>query len=387
MDFLGNRPGNPPAFGEGSVVTSPTMRVRHAMVKLQTPVVDVLAGQYWQLFGWQSGFHPNTVEIQGVPGQVYSRAPQLRLLRFLSRIQEVNREQVPVAVGRPPVGVDASLRQKVERGRRTERRRRHLSVPALLEVDDRVPPASTHVRINYQSMGSGAGIRQITERTVDFGASDAPMTDEQLGKATGKLIHVPTTLGAVVVTYNLPGNTPELKMSPEILAGIFLGQIGTWNEPPIAALNAGVTLPAKAITVAHRIGRQRYDRRLHRLPLEGEPRLEERVGTGTSVSWPVGLGAQGKRGGDRAGEDDSRCDRLRGAGLRQAEQASHRADQEQGRKVRHALDRQHHRRCRERRDQHARRPADVDRRPAGRRAPIRSRRSPTSWSTRTRPTR
>jgi hypothetical protein len=100
MDLFGNQPGNPPAFGEGPFFGSPTLRVRHAMVKLQTPVVDVLAGQYWQLFGWQSYFHPNTVEIQGLPGQVYSRAPQLRLSHTF-KTSPMNIE-LAVAASRPP---------------------------------------------------------------------------------------------------------------------------------------------------------------------------------------------------------------------------------------------------------------------------------------------
>jgi len=100
MDFLGNQPANPPAFGEGAFFTSPTFRVRHMALKLETPYVDVLAGQYWELFGWQSYFHPNTVEIQGVPGQVYSRAPQIRLSHTF-KTDAVNVE-LAVAASRPP---------------------------------------------------------------------------------------------------------------------------------------------------------------------------------------------------------------------------------------------------------------------------------------------
>ncbi len=152
------------------------------------------------------------------------------------------------------------------------------------------------VQINYQSIGSGGGIRQITERTVDFGASDAPMTDEQLGKAPGKLVHVPTTLGAVVVTYNLPAKTPTLKMNPEILAAIFLGEIKSWNAPPIAALNAGVALPAQAITVVHRSDGSGTTAVFTDYLSKVSPTWRERVGKGTSVSWPVGLGAKGNEG-------------------------------------------------------------------------------------------
>src|SRR3989454_9713665 len=106
-------------------------------------------------------------------------------------------------------------------------------------------------RFNYQSIGSGGGIRQITARTVDFGASDGPMTDDQLGKAPGNLLHIPTVLGAVVTTYNLAGN-PKLRFTPDILADIFLGRITKWNDAKIAAVNPGVSLPDQAILVVHR---------------------------------------------------------------------------------------------------------------------------------------
>jgi phosphate transport system substrate-binding protein len=152
------------------------------------------------------------------------------------------------------------------------------------------------VHINYQSIGSGAGIRQITDRTVDFGGSDAPMTDEQLAKAPGKLVHIPTTLGAVVVTYNLSGTVPDLKMSPEILAGIFLGQISTWNAPPIAALNPGISLPAQAITVVHRSDGSGTTAVFTDYLSKVNRAWRERVGKGTSVSWPSGLGAKGNEG-------------------------------------------------------------------------------------------
>jgi phosphate transport system substrate-binding protein len=107
------------------------------------------------------------------------------------------------------------------------------------------------VQINYQSIGSGGGIRQFTDKTIDFGASDAPMTDEQLAKLTAPAVHIPTVLGAVAITYNVPGLT-GLKLTPEALAGIFLGKITAWNDAKIAAANPGVTLPSTAILVAHR---------------------------------------------------------------------------------------------------------------------------------------
>src|SRR5206468_518245 len=112
----------------------------------------------------------------------------------------------------------------------------------------RVDPS---VRFNYQSIGSGGGIRQISEQTVDFGASDGPMTDEQLAKAPRPLLHVPTVLGAVVATYNLPGD-PKLRFTPEILADIFLGKITSWNDPKIAEVNPGARLANTPIVVVHR---------------------------------------------------------------------------------------------------------------------------------------
>ena len=112
--------------------------------------------------------------------------------------------------------------------------------------------ATAGVKINYQSIGSGGGIRQLTEGTVDFGASDAPMTDAELAKAKGPILHFPTVLGAVVITYNLGGVTQPLKLNGEVIAQIFGGKITKWSDSRIAALNAGVKLPAKDILVVHR---------------------------------------------------------------------------------------------------------------------------------------
>src|SRR5437764_9782107 len=109
------------------------------------------------------------------------------------------------------------------------------------------------VKINYQSIGSGGGIRQLSEQTVDFGASDAPMTDAELAKAKGgAILHIPTVLGAVVVTYNVPNAPTGLKLTGDVVADIFLGKITKWNDPRIAGLNAGATLPATDILVVHR---------------------------------------------------------------------------------------------------------------------------------------
>jgi phosphate transport system substrate-binding protein len=148
-----------------------------------------------------------------------------------------------------------------------------------------------NVRINYQPLGSGAGIRQITERTVFFGASDSPMTQEQLLAAPGKILHLPTVLGAVVPLYNLPGVSQELKFSGPVLANIFLGKITKWNDPAIAALNAGVTLPSSDIVVAHRSDGSGTTYIWVDFLSKVSPEFKKTVGVGTSVKWPVGVAA------------------------------------------------------------------------------------------------
>ena len=177
-----------------------------------------------------------------------------------------------------------------------------------------------NVEINYQSIGSGGGIQQVTKQTVFFGATDGPMTPDQLLAAPGKILHFPTVLGAVVPVYNIPNVTAELKFSGPVLADIFLGKITKWNDPAIAKLNAGVTLPATDITVAHRAD-----------------------GSGTTYIWvdylakvSPGVEDQGRRRhlGEladrrrrprqrrrrRPGQADAGRDRLRRADLRAAEQ-------------------------------------------------------------------
>jgi phosphate transport system substrate-binding protein len=151
------------------------------------------------------------------------------------------------------------------------------------------------VRINYQSIGSGGGIRQITERTVDFGATDAPMNEEELAKAPRKILHIPTTLGAVVVAYNVPG-VSDLKLSPEVLSGIFLGTIKKWNDAKIAKLNAGMKLPADPITVAYRSDGSGTTAVFTEYLAKVSPAWKDKVGAGKSVSFPTGLGAKGNEG-------------------------------------------------------------------------------------------
>ena len=157
--------------------------------------------------------------------------------------------------------------------------------------------AKTGVRINYQSIGSGGGIRQLSERTVDFGASDSPMTDAELAKAKGgPIMHVPTVLGAVAVTYNLPDVSAPLKLSGTVLADIFRGAITKWNDARIAALNAGVTLPARDILVVHRSDGSGTTYIFTDYLATVSPAWAKAPGRGKEVQWPVGLGGKGNEG-------------------------------------------------------------------------------------------
>jgi len=154
----------------------------------------------------------------------------------------------------------------------------------------------TGVRINYQSIGSGGGIRQLTEGTVDFGASDSPMTDEEIARARGPVLHFPTVLGAVVVTYNLPGLEPTLKLSGELVADIFAGRIRKWNDPRIASLNAGVSLPGDDIIVVHRSDGSGTTFVFTDYLTSVSPSWAAGPGRGKEVPWPVGLGGKGNEG-------------------------------------------------------------------------------------------
>ena len=147
------------------------------------------------------------------------------------------------------------------------------------------------VRINYQPLGSGAGIRQLTERTVFFGASDGPMTQDQLLAAPGKILHLPTVLGGVVPVYNLPGVSQELKFSGPVLANIFLGKVTKWNDPAITALNPGVSLPGTDIVVAHRSDGSGTTYIWVDYLSKVSPEFKKAVGVGTAVKWPVGVAA------------------------------------------------------------------------------------------------
>ncbi len=156
--------------------------------------------------------------------------------------------------------------------------------------------AHPEVEINYQSIGSGGGIRQVLAGTVDFGASDGPMTDEQLAQAKTKILHIPTVLGADVPAYNIPGVTGELKFTPEALAGIFLGKITTWNDPVLTKQNPGVNLPNQPIIVIHRSDGSGTTYIWTDYLSKISPDWQSGPGKGTSVKWPVGLGGKGNEG-------------------------------------------------------------------------------------------
>jgi phosphate transport system substrate-binding protein len=155
-------------------------------------------------------------------------------------------------------------------------------------------------QINYQSVGSGAGIKQVTEGTVDFGASDGPMNDDQIKAYKAKngtgILHFPTVLGAVVPTYNIPGVSGALNFSPEALSGIFLGRISKWNDPAIANTNKDVNLPANDIVVIHRSDGSGTTYIWTDYLSKVSPDWKDKVSKGTSVNWPVGLGGKGNEG-------------------------------------------------------------------------------------------
>ena len=155
----------------------------------------------------------------------------------------------------------------------------------------------TGVKINYQSIGSGGGIRQLSEQTVDFGATDAPMSDAELARAKGgAVLHVPTVLGAVVIVYNLPGVGTGLKLTGDVVAAIFQGQITRWSDPRIAALNPGVTLPASDVLVVHRSDGSGTTYVFSDYLASVSPAWAAKPGRGKELQWPVGLGGKGNEG-------------------------------------------------------------------------------------------
>lgn len=151
------------------------------------------------------------------------------------------------------------------------------------------------IKVNYQSIGSGGGIKQLQNKTVDFGASDAPMSDEELSKSPAPIVHIPTCLGAVIVTYNIPGN-PVLKFTPDALVDLFLGRIKKWNDPRLVAINPGVNLPDMPIAVVHRSDGSGTTYVFSDYLSKVSTEWSTKPGKGKSLNWPVGLGAKGNEG-------------------------------------------------------------------------------------------
>ena len=151
-------------------------------------------------------------------------------------------------------------------------------------------------KVNYQSVGSGAGIKAILDKTVDFGATDAALTDEQIAKSSAKIVHVPLTLGAVVVTYNVKDVPDHLKLTPEVVAAIFTGDIKTWNDPKIASANTGTKLPAQPIGVVYRSDGSGTTAVFTDYLSAVSPEWKAKIGKGTTVKWPAGTGANGNAG-------------------------------------------------------------------------------------------
>lgn len=155
---------------------------------------------------------------------------------------------------------------------------------------------NSNIQINYQSIGSGGGIRQVQAGTVDFGATDGPMTDEQIAQSKVKVLHVPTVLGAVVPAYNIPGVNAELKFTPDVLADIYLGKLTKWNDPRITKINPGVNFPNQNITVVHRSDGSGTSYIFTDYLSKVSPEWKSTVGKNTSVKWPVGIGGKGNEG-------------------------------------------------------------------------------------------
>jgi phosphate transport system substrate-binding protein len=156
--------------------------------------------------------------------------------------------------------------------------------------------AHSEIQINYQPIGSGGGIRQVLAGTVDFGATDGPMTDEQLSQAKTKILHIPTVLGAVVPAYNIPGISGDVKFTPQALSGIFLGKITTWNDKAITSANPGVDFPNQPIIVVHRSDGSGTSFIFTDYLSKVSPEWQAGPSKGTSVKWPVGLGGKGNEG-------------------------------------------------------------------------------------------
>ncbi len=156
--------------------------------------------------------------------------------------------------------------------------------------------AKTGIQVNYQSIGSGGGILQLTNKTVDFGASDGPLNDEQTAKFGVPVLHIPQASGAVVITYNLPGDNNNIGLTPDIIADIFLGKIKTWNDARITSINKGVNIPALPILVAHRSDGSGTTNIFTNYLSKVSPEWKTKVGSAGAVNWPAGLGGKGNEG-------------------------------------------------------------------------------------------
>src|ERR1700756_2048079 len=167
--------------------------------------------------------------------------------------------------------------------------------PVYSKWFDEYAKVDPSVRFNYQSIGSGGGQKQILAQTVDFGASDGPMTDDNLAKAPGKILHIPTVAGAVVISYNLP-ESPKLKLDGDAIAGIYLGEIKKWNDPKLTALNPGVKLPDQDIVVVHRSDGSGTTFIFTDYLSKISPERKQKAGNNTSVNWPAGIGGKGNEG-------------------------------------------------------------------------------------------
>ena len=168
--------------------------------------------------------------------------------------------------------------------------------PAITKWFDEYSKTNPGIMFNYQAIGSGGGIKQITSKTVDFGATDGPMTMDQMTQAPGRIYHIPMVMGAVAVAYNLPGVEKGLKLTQDVLAGIYLGQITQWNDPKIAQPNPGVNLPNTAIVVVHRSDGSGTSFIFTDYLSSISNEWKGKVGKGTSVNWPIGLGGKGNEG-------------------------------------------------------------------------------------------
>jgi phosphate transport system substrate-binding protein len=170
--------------------------------------------------------------------------------------------------------------------------------PNIIYQDWMLAYNQTHpdVKLNYQSIGSGGGIRQFSDGTVDFGATDAPMGDSAIAAIQSNVLHIPTVMGAVVIIYNLQGVTQVVKLTPDVLADIFLGKVTKWNDARLASINPGVTLPAADIIVVHRAEGSGTSFAFTDYLSRVSPEWQQKVGKGPSVNWPVGLGGRGSEG-------------------------------------------------------------------------------------------